>query len=442
MIKIKSSLFNVYYKASDGTQLAFNSVTCGLATVDESYAKLMEALPSLTGDNVPDELKDTYAAAVEGHFIVEDDFDELLDLSTKRMTQKYNVSSLGLTIAPTLACNFKCVYCYETSKQGLMSQDVMDHLVAYVQNHAPHLTDLSIAWYGGEPLMGLPVLRYLSQKFMEICKANDIRYGAFMISNGSLLTQDIVEELVSYKVSGIQITIDGPKDIHDKRRVAKNGDSTFDKIIDNINMLLSHGEIEVVLRINIDKTNENDLDALLQVLSERFISKKVRITFGQVTAYTEACRSIESTCFNNMEFAANVCRYYGAIKKYGFDVYNDFPYPAAKLNYCCAELLNSFVVDHEGYLYKCWNQIGDIERAVGNILAPDFDVAGYKNGQWLTRDPIADPECRACALLPICMGGCPYNSMIQGKSHECDLVKYNIQDIMLAYYDQCREGDI
>lgn len=436
---IKQSKFNVYYTTDDKTKLAFNSLSCGLAIVDDDYDRLMENLQGLNDENVSEDLKETYFAAKEGSFIVEDDFDELMDLRTKRLSQKYSRDALGLTIAPTLACNFKCVYCYETSKNGLMKPEVVTAIENFVKNQSPYLKNLSVSWYGGEPLLGTNVIYKLSEEFIKICSENGIEYNAFIISNGSLLNDDIIAKLIEYRVTGIQITIDGPPDIHDARRVNKAGESTFDLIIQNINRILKTNKMEVVIRINVDKSNENDIERLIEILSEKFISKKVRITFGQVTAYTEACRSIESSCFDNGEFAVNLLKYYSILEKYGFGDYNDFPYPEAKLNYCCAELFNSFVVDHEGYLYKCWNEVGNISNSIGNITDENFDIAGYKNGIWINQDPLESGTCKECSLLPVCMGGCPHNTVILEKHNQCDLIKYNIQDVMMKYYNKSKE---
>lgn len=196
----------------------------------------------------------------------------------------------------------------------------------------------------------------------------------------------------------------------------------------------------VVLRINIDKSNDGEVETLIAYLAERLLNKNVRITFGQVTAYTEACSSIEGSCYNNGEFAKQIIKYYGILKAYGFHKANPFPYPEAKLNYCCAELLNAFVIDHEGYLYKCWNLVGDVEKAVGNINDQAFDISGYQNGQWVSRNPIDTERCKDCSLLPLCVGGCPYVTAIEKSSCKCDLIKYNIEDVMLTYYHYAKEG--
>lgn len=437
---MKESIFNAYFTADDGAKLAFNSFSCGLAVVDETYTELLSQIKDITPDTVPSELKDCFEAAVAGHFIVEDDYDELAELSVKRSLQKYSTDSLGLTIAPTLACNFKCIYCYETSKPGLMSTEICNSIIKYVEDQASRLQNLSISWYGGEPLLAQNLIWQLSEAFMKICEEHQIEYDAFMISNGSLIDDCVIQKMIKYQIRGIQITIDGPPDVHNRRRVNKAGDDTFDLLIENINRMLETDKIEVVIRINVDKSNQQDVESLIAILASRLSSKNIRISFGQVSAYTEACKNIENTCYDNGEFALELIKYQGVLEKYGFADANPFPYPEVKLNYCCAELLNSFVVDHEGYLYKCWNEVGNTERSIGNITDSEFDITNWKNGKWITRNPFENETCKKCNLLPICMGGCPHHDTVLGKKATCDLIKYNIQDVMLKYYNMLKEN--
>lgn len=437
---MKESAFNLYFTADDGVKLVFNSYSCGLAIVDDNYNKLLECLKSITDiSEVSEDLHECFLAAQNGHFIVDDNYNELAELSMQRNIQKYSLDSLGLTIAPTLACNFKCIYCYETSKPGIMSMETMNNIIHFVESQVENLKNFSVSWYGGEPLLAKNIIYNLSESFIDICKKNNIEYNAFMISNGSLLDDETIEKLIQYRVNGIQITIDGPPDVHNSRRINKKGTGTFDLIIDNINKLLDTNKINVVLRINVDKNNNTDVESLIKILSERLHSKNIRITFGQVSAYTEACKAIESSCYNNGEFAIELLKYYETLWKYGFSESNPFPYPESKVNYCCAELTNSFVVDHEGYLYKCWNEVGNIKSAVGNVNNGIYDVSNYKNGQWVLRNPIIEEKCSNCNLLPVCMGGCPHNDIVLKTDNICDLIKYNVKDIMIKYYNLSKD---
>ena len=39
-----------------------------------------------------------------------------------------------------------------------------------------------------------------------------------------------------------------------------------------------------------------------------------------------------------------------------------------KTKYCGADNIGTFVLDPEGYMYKCWCDVGETLRAVGNVL--------------------------------------------------------------------------
>ena len=428
------SKFNIYYTTPDGTQLLFNSVSCALAIVDEKYVELVRCLPSLTDENVPENLMECYQAAKEGHLIVETDYDEMLDLTTKRKLIQYKTDELRLTIAPTLGCNFKCIYCYEEARQGLMSKEVQDSLVDFVENQSKRLRNLSVTWYGGEPLLAKNIIYDLSKRLINICNANGIAFEASMVSNGSLLDDETIKELIEYKVDNIQITIDGTPETHNKRRISKSGQGSFDTIIDNINKILKTEKISVGIRINVDKSNKEELPTLLKILSDRLISKNVFISFGQVKVYTKACLSVEKTCYTNPEFAIELFSFQKLLEEYGFTEWNDIPYPQQALIYCGAERLNTFVVDPQGFLYKCWNVVGMTQHAVGNITDKMFEITNARNGYWMQRSPMKDSKCKECKLIPVCMGGCPYNDMIAKTGFQCEAVKYNLKHSLLEYY--------
>lgn len=442
MIIIKESIFNINYDISDEEKLIFNSKGCGLAIADSNYLELSRILSKIKNENdVPNHLRETFEIAKEGMFIVEDDCDEIMDIQIKRNSQKYSFEYLGMTIAPTLACNFCCPYCYETSKPGMMTKDTEDNIVKLLERQSTSIKHFSVSWYGGEPLLAMNVISRLSEEFIRICSEQNIEYDAYMISNGYLLDDDTISKLIQYKVGGIQITIDGPPDVHNIRRRSKNGVPTFEKIVDNVNRILETGQIEVMLRINIDKTNSESVRELLRVLKVKLISNKVHISFGQVSAYTEACKSIEGSCFANNEFAKEIVQYYKIIEEEGFGEHNPLPYPEPRYNYCCADLINSFVIDTDGYMYKCWNEVGDNDRSIGNVNDPDLQIVSYKNAFWTENNPLIESKCKNCEVLPICMGGCPYNKLISKNDITCDLIKYNIRDVMLDYYNKLKEDD-
>ena len=79
-----------------------------------------------------------------------------------------------------------------------------------------------------------------------------------------------------------------------------------------------------------------------------------------------------------------------------------------------------------GDLYKCWNEIGMHTRSYGSI----FGGNNRSNiDQWNNYQVASYEECRECAFLPVCMGGCPYRS-ISGGSKQCISVKYNYERLI------------
>ena len=429
-IHMKESRFNLYFNAQDGTRLAFNSLSGGLAIVDDDYKRLITSIAR--GEPI-NGLESVLSAAKYGNFIVDADKDEVLDYETKRLAQFFNAQAIGLTIAPTLDCNFKCVYCYETRRRGNMSEGTQHSIINYVKRYNGRFNDVEVTWYGGEPLLCMPIISNLSKELINICKERAAVYHAFIITNGFLITQKVVDEFKRCKITGAQVTIDGPREVHESRRVNRSGSGSFDSIVSNVNLLLKNG-VDVIVRINVDKSNEKDVGTLIEYLSKELVSKKVKITFGQVSAYTESCKGIESSCFGNEEFACKMLDFYRLLEKCGFGESNKFPYPNVKLCYCCAEHVSSFVIDPEGNLYKCWNDVGNGNLAVGNINDQSFDFANYKCGRWLLRQ--LPKKCKECNVLPICAGGCPHVTNVRKKANACDLIRYNIEETMLDYYER------
>ncbi|MEW6456917.1 MAG: radical SAM protein [Acidobacteriota bacterium] len=160
---------------------------------------------------------------------------------------------IGIQILPTLGCNFQCIYCYKSSQSNtrFMSKEVMDAIVTYVKKTIkPTTKHLSVSWYGGEPLLAMKQIEYLSSSFIDICNKNNINeYFSHITTNGYLLTRKNLNTLLKFKINNLQVTIDGPEDIHNKRRVLKNGTGTYKRILTNLKYAISRN-INITFRIN------------------------------------------------------------------------------------------------------------------------------------------------------------------------------------------------
>lgn len=430
---MKSSKFNIITKTYDNKVLAFNSTSCALAEVEPEFLDILNNIEKINFDECSPERINLINEMKKGNFIIEDCVDEISILKFKNKKGMFSSNTLGLTIAPTLMCNFKCPYCYETPKNYLMTQKVQDNIVKYVEEMSKSISALSVTWYGGEPLLGKEIIFSLSEKFIKICKERNVDYRAFMVTNGYSLDEKTVNKMLINNIKSCQITVDGPAHIHNTRRLLKNGGGTFDKIIENIKLMKQSGG-RVNIRVNIDKTNINYVEELLRLLAKENLTD-LAINFGQVTAYTEACKSIESSCLNTEEYSNVTIKLQKMLHEYGFAA-DDYPYyPGLKGNYCCADQINAYVIDPDGYLYKCWNNIGDTKTAVGNVMeisAPQMQHV-MNNIMWLNNDPF-EKKCVECKLLPICMGGCPYLKR-QNREVSCEKWKYGFEDMLRYTYE-------
>ena len=77
-------------------------------------------------------------------------------------------------------------------------------------------------WHG-EPLLQMDRLVDLSRKMRDVCTRADCKYTASIVSNGYLLDRETAERLKEQQVADAQITLDGPRDVHDERRPLVGG---------------------------------------------------------------------------------------------------------------------------------------------------------------------------------------------------------------------------
>ncbi len=438
---MKKSRYNLFLNLED-TKLAFNGMTCALAEVDGEFDKIYSDIENVDINLIDEKSKKLISDMKAGGYIIDDTCDEIKILKYRNQRGKFDTDFVSLVIAPTMACNFACPYCYEKAKSGIMSEKVQNKLIEIVENSAKMKKRIDVTWYGGEPLLAKKVIYSLSEKFIELCEKYNVDYYAGIITNGYLLSEGDEELFKKYKIHDIQITIDGTRDIHNKRRILKKDPEkgTFDTIITNIERLYNAG-LEIDIRVNIDKNNIGDTKELILFFKEKNMTK-LNINFGHVSAYTEFNENIGNECLSMANYAAESLLLQEFLFENGFDA-SGFPYyPGIKGNYCGADSISTYVIDAEGYKYKCWNEVGNIKEAVGNIL---IDSENYQD-KWISREieymtwnPFENELCMSCDILPICMGGCPYNGVSKG-DQKCERWKFSLSKSLIKMYEQKKEA--
>lgn len=437
---MKLSKFNRFIYAGEST-LAFNCVSCGFAEMEPSTLEVLKALDSgsLSAEQQA-RLTELVPELQRGMFIVEDQTDEIPTLQVAHNARKYDTSTLSLTIAPTLACNFRCIYCFQGELPPLvMHAKVQQAILDFVSARINHLRQVDVCWYGGEPLLAANVIYSLSEQLLKTCNDHGCNYGASLITNGWLLSQETAEHLRECKVSLVQVTLDGLPEVHNARRPLKNGGATFDRIVENITAVTDLFD-HLPLRINVDTTNADRVLELFEFLHDHQLLERVHPYLGRVFADAEACADFEPCCIESASFAKMEAELYKDLKQRGMSV--RIPYPRFLTSFCSAVRFHSYVVDPLGRLYKCWNVIGKDDEAVGNLLHPEGLNARLV--KWLALEPFDIAECHECDILPLCAGGCPYHyyrGEYERAGHpNCVSWRYHLDDLLLLWYKDWKEN--
>lgn len=416
----KKSIYNLVINNNKEEKIIYNTRTLGLATISNSEYEMLDNVATQGPDNLQNEF---WESMYDLGFVIDKDCDEIKILKYRINKERYSTERLKLTIALTMECNFSCSYCYQkenvTTTHGNMNIDIQDKLIDFIKEKSEKCKELHITWYGGEPLLAYDVLKRLSIIIMSICEEKAVNYSAMIITNGYFLDKYKPKDFSMFNINEMQLTIDGPQEIHDKRRVLKGNKGTYERIIKNIQTFQEY--FNLTLRVNIDKDNAKDLDDLINELVKNGIYKPV-ITLAPVTNYKN---SDDNKCMNNKEFCEVWLKFMKECKDNNLNV-GTYLVPAMSY-FCDADLLNSFVIDSEGYIYKCWENIGNKQLSIDNLI-----VDMVKNKElyydYLTYDPTEDVECKLCNILPICMGGCPYKRKI--KYERCSKYKLILNEVL------------
>lgn len=347
-----------------------------------------------------------------------------------------NHQTLTLSFVPTYACNFRCPYCYEqghNSIKGKMDARMMDAVCSFVsmRHAADGFSSLSVQWYGGDPSLALDVVEELSARLCAFCDERGIAYDAMMITNANIIDEAAAHLMAAARIGSVMLTIDGPEELHNVRRVAADGSNSYQKNIQAARHLRAAG-IEVFATMNVDKVSW----PLYPQMREKLMAEEgISLSPGKLCDY--------GGCFGQ-----------GAFSKPSFDLFTHEEFAQARLEryeaeghsaaetrhmlapierFCTGQLDNYFVIDLLGDVYNCDGRVGDKAYVRFNITDDP--------STWLledvSHDPTRDEKCSQCELLPICLGSCIWERSCSG--WPCHPFKYTIDGYLRLWRESFGE---
>jgi len=317
-------------------------------------------------------------------------------LDPRRLASCLSNRRLELIVLPTEQCNFRCTYCYEDFRLGRMGSDTVEGIRALISNRIDKLDQLYISWFGGEPLAAADIMLDLSSHAARLAaKQPKLSYRAGITTNGYLLNQQLLDQMATARILDFQITLDGPMEIHNQRRLRADGSDSFDKIWNNLLLLkASLHPFKILIRVHFDRDTVACLDPLIQDLKREFIiDRRFEICFKRLLRMGGP-NDDRLNVFTESE--ADEKRQGLMRKLHGDQVQPEEPF------ICYAAKPNALVIRADGTLAKCTVALNDPRNRVG-VLNRDgsvnVDMSRYR--PWLTGIETLDLDMLACPLQQI-----------------------------------------
>ncbi len=348
----------------------------------------------------------------------------------KHLKDKYDSSYLSMVIMPTLKCNLDCHYCYEKEKSKNLTDEQFDMLKLFFQKQSKQNKFMVVRWSGGEFLTMWKKVRELSIFIIQQCKLNNCIFEASAITNGTLMTSKIVDEMYGCNIKSIQITLDGAKDMHDKVRYTRNGKGTFDDIVSAIE--IASQKIKVLIRINVDKNNFSSMESLFSSLARSGINRR-KIQLFCKPVLCSLARIPRTHLFSHKEFYDVEMHLLELSEKYGLPYAFHWGTQAVKNIRCSYNNMEGFYVNPDMNLYKCPLYVDcDEAHSIGYISTEgNCVINNYEEYlKCLSYSPFKETECLNCKVLPICHGKCPVLWEQSGRLNDegCIPEKHSIEE--------------
>lgn len=301
-------------------------------------------------------------------------------------------------------CNFKCVYCYSAAgrSHGEVSFDAVKSLVDWLfrpgqKQRNPYIINFS---GGGEPLLSFPLIQKTVRYIHEIAGKTDYRYNIGLVTNGSLITPEIIDFFTEWKVD-MAVSFEILPDLQNKER------GSYDKVAANIDMMLERG-FPFGIRTTFTPESVGRMCEMIEEVHRRF-PKLRKVVFDVVLApdLFPAPEDLEKY------YSTFLIEYYkakGLARSYGITLESVAVETLSMVRDRTCE--GKIVLTPAGTVSSCARVSSPLEKRYGDYIYGQvtngqvtFDNAQFRN--ILNTDNIyTRPECAGCFARWNCGGGC------------------------------------
>ena len=441
---------------ADSSYILMNGISGALDVVPATIGDLLESalhprdenlLEQIIGALNPDVRREW---AERGHLTEFDaDVEKSMVIKIAGALHDGMVGKPTFMIVPNLDCNYRCTYCFERPMQNkikskdspishvkdnvVMRDDQVDAIynsIREIKSDAGLEEGGQIILYGGEPLdksnrnvVEKIVLDGKARGYMFACITNGHDLDSFM----DLLGPGLIDQ--------VQISIDGPREIHDKKRIFVSKESSFDKVTANIDLAREKTEVEIQIRVHVDPSNIDHFDTILAYFNDKGWTNNPKVviyantiynkeedgTVGVELDHSDIVAIIGEKCrrFDNVYTSAPAIHAARAMEP----AFKDGERFALKGTYCTANSGN-YIFAADSSIYACWESVGKSCSRIGSYsLKQGIRLSKAITSKWFGRSIEKQTGCQTCRYALVCGGGC------------AQYAEYNSGDLYGSYCD-------
>jgi uncharacterized protein len=345
----------------------------------------------------------------------------------------------ALSLAVAERCNLGCTYCYaEGGSFGGAARDmpweIAEASVRRLFAQAKAGERVTLAFLGGEPLVNRAVIRRATELAAKIAGERGIAIGFSITTNGTLVTPDDAEFFERYGFA-VTVSLDGIGAVHDRLRPTKGGRGSYDKVIANVQPLLTRQRrMQVSARVTVTPSNLGLRAALDHFVALGFHS----VGFSPMLSAPTRRDEMQAPDLDVLLAEMIACG-----REFERRMLAREPYPFANMltalqeihrgthrPYPCGAGAGYFGVSASGGLFACHRFVEDKAGAMGNIRD---GVDRERQRGWLAQRMVDRQEpCRSCWARYLCGGGCHYEVIHRGRP-ACDYIRGWLDYALGAY---------
>lgn len=345
-------------------------------------------------------------------------------------------------------CNLQCNYCYdkeckEQEEKRRMSPETAHSGIDFLLSQAKPGEAYVVIFAGGEPLLNFPVLASTAEYARKRCQELGVALKLRVLSNGTVMDDKILKLLIDYDIF-LQISLDGPPEIHDQHRPDKNGLGSSKKILETISYLKHHGFSNYKVRGTLCHGNA-DISRIAEFYNneglENFVFRPIMVDkdhshqlsqsdLSKITCYfTSKCSQLVASLQTGKEVDIPEA----------FSMYMNRLQIGVKIKTYCGAGREMVVMSPEGRFYPCPVFADNANYCIGEL------GSGNNGGKPFPNLSVDEKQvCRQCWARNLCGGGCVsqairhMNDPLQPDPSECAVMLAKIKGAIVLHHLQER----